>query len=322
MRRSCVSIASRRPRRILKRTVAEKIPIEAHADVPDAALRAGADRLSKMLAHAPRVAANLRARNLEMEIAGKSQMISDLPPFHELRGTQFHGRDFDDDTRGAGHIWLKYVSCSEGNLLGYTNDLRYTHDICVHEIAHAVMWLGMSPDARARFYAVYLKNKNRWATVYAGTDTAEHFAELSMWYFGSSSPQTPAYDSKPGPQWLAKYDPDGFAALDAIFTDKDDPGSCAVTTLAPQSPMNEAATHSIQGKLPVTLTLYNGTPRTLVTYWLDYSGTRQNRETFPPSTHRSFYSWATHAWLVTETNDQAHAIYVLPSTDTEATVQP
>jgi broad specificity phosphatase PhoE len=305
-----------------KKTFAEKIPIEAHADVPDAALRAGAERVSRMLTHAPRIAANLRARAIEMEIAGKSQLISDLPPFHELRGTIFHGRDFDDDTRGAGHIWLKYVSCSEGNLLGYTNDLRYQHDICIHELAHAVMWFGMSPAARARFDVVFAKGKSRWVGLYAATDAAEYFAELSMWYFGSSSGQTPSYDSKAGPQWLAKYDPDGYAALDAIYTDRDDPGTCPLVTIAPQSPQTEGKTHSIEGKLPVTLTLHNGTSRTLVTYWLDYSGTRQFRETLLPGHNRTVYSYATHAWVVTETDDQAHAIYVVPTTDAEATVQP
>ncbi|MEO7110381.1 MAG: hypothetical protein ABI183_08100 [Polyangiaceae bacterium] len=305
-----------------KRAIVEKIPIEAHADVPDAAVRAGAERLSRMLAHAPRIAANLRARSLEVEIAGKSQLISDLPPFHELRGTIFHGRDFDDDTRGAGHLWLKYVSCAEGNLLGYTNDLRYQHDICVHEIAHAVMWLGMSPQARARIYTVFGKFKSRWAGVYAATDMAEYFAELSMWYFGSSSGQAPVYDAKPGPQWLAKYDPDGYAALDAVYTDRDDPGSCPIVTLAPQPAQSEGQTRSIEGKLPVTLTLHNGTTRTLVTYWLDYAGTRQSREMFAPGTDKTFYSWATHAWVVAEPDEKAHAVYVLPATDTEATVQP
>ncbi len=84
-----------------KKTFAEKIPIEAHADVPDAALRAGAERISLMLAHAPRIAANLRARSFEMEIAGKLQLISDLPPFHELHGTIFRTDAISTRTRAA-----------------------------------------------------------------------------------------------------------------------------------------------------------------------------------------------------------------------------
>jgi hypothetical protein len=305
-----------------RRFWAGKIPVVAHADVPDAALRAGADRLEKMLARAPRIAANLRARSFELEIAGDSQMISDLPPFQSLKGTILKGEDFDAHTRGGGHLVDHFVACAEGNLLGYVGVRFFQHDVCIHELAHAVMWLGLSPTIRASIFAVFEKSKSKWAGVYAGTDPAEYFAELSMWYFGSSGPQAPVAKTRPGQQWLSSYDPAGFEMLDAIYTDRLAPGSVSLDVAAPHAASDEGTARSIEGKLPATLRLHNATNESLLTYWLDYSGQRRMPEVLPVGADRAFYSYATHAFVVTALDGRARAIYVMGSSDATATVSP
>ena len=159
------------------------IAVLAHASVDPAALLAVRDRLERMLSHAPSIVANLDQRHAGVRVAGRHQLVSGLPEFVSLRGTRTNaGDDFDEHTRGGGHQFDRWTACAESNLLADAGARFSGHDICVHELAHLVMWLGLAPAIRSRVLnrMVEALVEGRWRDTYAATNHAEFFAELSM----------------------------------------------------------------------------------------------------------------------------------------------
>jgi hypothetical protein len=194
------------------------IPIKAHQDVSDEALREGFRRLSLMLAHQPDVRANLVRAGAELHIIGKDQVTSDLPEHRHLKGKPFEGRQtVDQRTRGLGGL---LTSCGEENLLRLREDRYRGRDICVHEFAHNIFQHGISSRVRKRFEEQRRQSleRGRWKGSYAGSNAHEFFAELSMWYWGTRGDLGMAGPKpKNGRAGLQEYDPEAFALLDDFY---------------------------------------------------------------------------------------------------------
>ena len=92
-----------------KQIICKGIPIKAHRDVSDAALREASRRLGRMLEHIPVIVQNLVDIGAEMHIIGKHQVTSDLPYLRHFKGKAYesYGKTFesiDVRTRGIGGL--------------------------------------------------------------------------------------------------------------------------------------------------------------------------------------------------------------------------
>jgi hypothetical protein len=197
------------------------IPIKAPKEVVDDALFAAYDRLAMMMANLPNVPANLADAGAELHIIGRDQVTTDLPEWRQDKGrpiAEYNGLTRDQRTRGMGG---RLTSCGEENLLRLERDRYRGRDICVHEFAHNILSYGVPREVRRQFEArrqASLK-AGRWVKSYAGSNTQEFFAELTMWYFGthgdlSMTGEKPAN----GPDGLTAYDPEAFALMDDFWS--------------------------------------------------------------------------------------------------------
>jgi alpha-glucosidase len=201
----------------------EGIPIKAHADVADEALREAAGRLAMMLKHLPTVRENLRDAGAALHIIGRNQGTSDLPEWKHMKGKPFDGRlTIDQRTRGMGG---RLTSCGEENLLRLPDDRYRGRDICVHEFAHNIYNRGVPNSIRDTFRARYREAlaEGLWVGSYAGSNHDEFFAETTMWYFGTRGDlrmKGPKPES--GREGLRAYDPKTLALLDEFYGGKMD----------------------------------------------------------------------------------------------------
>ena len=208
------------------------IPIKANTVVSDDALYAAYDRLSLELQHLSQVTANLAAAKAQLQIIGKDQVTSDLPEFRAFKGKplpEYNGLTIDQRTRGMGGL---ATSCGEENLLKLDKDRYRGRDICLHEFAHCIRNHGVQPEINARFDDQFHRSLNQglWRGSYAGSNTDEFFAELTMWYFGTHGDLNMA-GPKPenGPEGLKKYDPAAYALFDDFYQ-----GRILVTQIKPK----------------------------------------------------------------------------------------
>ncbi len=201
------------------------VPIKAPQEVEDEALQVAYDRLQRQMAHLPNVPINLAAAGAELHIIGRDQVTTDLPEWRQDKGKpikEYNGLTRDQRTRGMGGL---LTSCGEENLLLLPGDRYRGRDICVHEFAHNILDHGVPREIRQMFEAQRQRSlaNGRWVRSYAGSNTHEFFAELTMWYFGTRgdlSMQGPK--PEPGPEGLRKYDPEAFALFDAFYSGRID----------------------------------------------------------------------------------------------------
>lgn len=300
-----------------------RISIRAHASVPDAALNAARERVERMLAKAPRLRDNCESAGMQMIVAGKTQMLSDLPEFRHHKGERFeNGEDYDWHTRGSGKLEGRFVSCGEGNLLNYVGDRFYKQDVCVHELSHALMFLGMTSKQRnsviSRFEAAMREGK--WKDAYASTSYAEFFADLSIAYFGSEIPTAHHLKGyKRGAAWLKNYDPASYAVLDAIYIEKGDPGKRRIIELKSRPAQELGKLRSGDG-VPMRFAVTNTRKTPVHFYWIDFKGRRaQPRDIGPGETH-NVESYASHVFLAEGLDKMPVAVFVMGEDDAYATI--
>src|SRR6266568_100643 len=197
------------------------IPIKAPNVVADEALYAAWDRLSMLLSNQPVVVSNLAAAGAELHIIGCDQVTTDLPEWRHDKGVprpEYNGLTRDQRTRGMGGL---LTSCGEENLLRLEQDRYRGRDICLHEFSHNLRSHGVLRELRARLDEQYRRSldKGLWQKSYAGSNSDEFFAELTMWYFGTHG-DLHMTGPKPenGPAGLKKYDPDAYALLDDFYS--------------------------------------------------------------------------------------------------------
>jgi hypothetical protein len=194
-------------------------------DVPDAALKFAGTLLNAMLLHRPDIGERLRMRGAFTVVASHDQTICDLPYFsQESRSAcSLFGRG------GAGGTLLRPITaCDERNLLEEPDDPyeRGTRPVgqnmCVHELAHTIMNVGLTKKDLNRIHERYLAvlQEGRWKGDFALTNDQEFWTIMSQFYFwaGPSEPYAPPVNHVAnGPKALKKYDPATFALLDSIY---------------------------------------------------------------------------------------------------------
>lgn len=215
------------PARALLAKVAAVGPVYVTGDqaVPDEALKDAGLDLAAMLQHRPDVAARLRQEGTITAVASHDERICDLPYF-----SQFDAALCNSYGQGGagGTPDLPVTACDERNLLKEQDDpyergaTVYGQDICVHELAHTIMNVGLTQAERDRIQARFLaaQQEGLWTDDYAMTDAMEFWAVMSQFYFsaGPNATYSPSFHHVAnGPDTLKQYDPATFALLDSIY---------------------------------------------------------------------------------------------------------
>jgi len=216
----------------------------------------------------------------------------------------------DERSRGMGGL---QASCGEENLLAPEADPRY-RGRCVlsHELSHTVMDHGLPAAARAAITACWegAWRKGLWrrpdgSCAYAASAPEEYFAELSMWYWGSHGEFVDDANRlpTPGPWGLARYDPDGFALVGALWSGRH-------ASLAPGAASNETAcklravrlarpASDPQGAQPVEMEVDNSRGETdLYLAWINGSGAAHSYGVVAAHSYHVQRTFSGHVWEI------------------------
>lgn len=201
--------------------------VTGDASVPDSALKAAGLILATMLQHRPDIGVTLRTFGAFTAVSSRSERICDLPYFSQYSASLCS--QYGEGGAG-GTLDNPVTACDEKNLLAEPDDpyQRYDHsqgsfsqNICVHELAHTIMDVGLSQADRDRIQARFLaaQQEGLWKGDYAMTDDLEFWAVTSQFYFwaGPESTYSAFHHIPNGPEALKRYDPATFALLDSIY---------------------------------------------------------------------------------------------------------
>jgi hypothetical protein len=198
--------------------------VTGDATVPQTALTAAGTLLRTMLRHRPDIAQRLEQAGAFTAVSPRDKPICALPYFADLSATLCGEYGYG----GAGGTHSHPITaCGERNVLAEPDDpyqrgrLPYGQDVCVHELAHTIMNVGLAgPDLlriTQRYQAV--QSQGLWNGDYANTNEMEFWAIMSQFYFqaGPNATYSAFHHIANGPQALEQYDPQTFALLDSIY---------------------------------------------------------------------------------------------------------
>lgn len=198
--------------------------VTATQGVRAAALAEAQRQLDAMLRYRPDVVASLRAAGALIAVFAEAESVCDLSYFDDLQDRSI----CTSAPGGVGGVPGRPVTaCSERNLLKLASDQygRGTREngenVCVHEIAHLIMNVGLSDAERSEIRAQYARAKASgiWGTDYVMTNADEYFAEISQAYF-CTNPEIPTYLHATGvncPYRLQQKDPESFALMERLY---------------------------------------------------------------------------------------------------------
>ena len=278
--------------------------VKAHDDVSDEAVLVAGRRITRLLEAAPAVAANLASAGAELHVIGQRQRVTDLPMYRHMAGVpRKDGKTMDERARGYGGL---HCCCAEESLLGLPSSRHRDHrDICSHEFAHTIHSYGLGVKLRERIEERYERARHLWRSAYAASNEREFFAELTMWYVGSRGDYRSLPSPRPGPEWLARHDPESYALLDGIYTGRLAPEPIVWDRLQPSD-----ATRSASANVRVSMLFANETERTLERFWLDYKGERRPYGPIGPWAAVGQSTFATHPWLLTNEDGEDVGVFV------------
>jgi len=202
------------------------LPIKAAAVVSDAAFYEAWRRVDNLLGKNPVILQNLLLAHSEIHIIGKDQQQTDLPEFLNQKAVPLRENPkitLDERARGMGG---RDCSCGEENLLKLPKDRYRGRDILSHEFTHTIHAFGVSANIKQLITKTYkaARDQKLWETpdgkpIYAGSNEHEYIAELALWYVGGRG-DWPRVMGKveSGPEFIKKYDPEGFKLVDDLFS--------------------------------------------------------------------------------------------------------
>lgn len=186
------------------------------------ALEEASRMLEVMLAHRRDILDRLQAAGSLIAVFAPSEEACDLPYFSALSGPVCEGA-----AGGLGGTpGRPATACSERNVLAYPDDpygrgLVRGENVCVHELAHTIMNVGLTEADRQRIRTRFdrVKTTRRWQGDYSMESVEEFFAEMSQIYF-CANPEIPTPLHTHGvncAQELKGYDPQTFQLLEDIY---------------------------------------------------------------------------------------------------------
>ena len=213
---------------LLKKVVAiGPVYVTGDSSVPDTALQAAGTILAIMLQHRPDIGVVLREYGTFTAVSSRSERVCDLPYFAQYDTTLCNSYG---EGGAGGTPDQPITACDEKNLLAEPDDPydrydqrqgSYSQNICVHELAHTIMNVGLSQADRDRIHARFLtaQQEGLWKGDYAMTNDMEFWAVMSQFYFwaGPENTYSAYHHISNGPDALKRYDPATFALLDSIY---------------------------------------------------------------------------------------------------------
>jgi hypothetical protein len=266
--------------------------IRASAGVQDRALLTVCHGISAMLATMKVTRNNLRQRGVELHIFAKDQSLADLPENKRSLGGVVARKIANDGERGSAGI---YSACGEEGLTEFAggdgpND-------CMYEFAIALMDYGFDDAVRQLILKQFQTSitSGRWRGTRAATDPQDYWAELSMRYFASNPGfRTEGSQIAPGADGLRRYDPEGFALLDLLYSGRKRP--IAMEAIRARSVDKFALSHV--STRPAELQLVNNSGQRLRIFWIDPQGDLKPFGELGPYNRVIEKTFFNHVWMI------------------------
>lgn len=169
---------------------------------------------------------SMTSRNTRIGIMARYEGTTDIPEHAFLVNDTT--LNWDVRARGlGGSIRMPFSTCAEENILAYQIDKYHAEDILIHEFAHTIHNVGISPvysdfnnELKASLDAAIAKG--RWENVYASTNIEEYWAEgVQNWFNVNAEVDMDGGDGKHNKintrEELKRYDPGLYAILARFF---------------------------------------------------------------------------------------------------------
>lgn len=169
---------------------------------------------------------SMTSRNTRIGIMARYEGTTDIPEHAFLVNDTT--LNWDVRARGlGGSIRMPFSTCAEENILAYQIDKYHAEDILIHEFAHTIHNVGISPvysdfnnELKASLDAAVAKG--RWENVYASTNIEEYWAEgVQNWFNVNAEVDMDGGDGKHNKintrEELKRYDPGLYAILAHFF---------------------------------------------------------------------------------------------------------
>ena len=190
------------------------LPVMASEEVADLALQRTYEIVTHMLAGRPDILKAMVDQGMYLIIIGKDQVYTDMPEYRNSRNPDF----INERVRGTGGL---PTSFGEENLLSLPLDRYDDESIGVHEFCHTIdsTLSRMDPTWRQRKQAAFnnAKAKGLYDNVYAGSNSAEYWAEIAQSYFDNNRVNNYNHGPVGRREQLKVYDPDGYELVRTTF---------------------------------------------------------------------------------------------------------
>ncbi|HUD45425.1 MAG TPA: hypothetical protein VMR33_01285 [Candidatus Baltobacteraceae bacterium] len=191
------------------------VSVAASGEVSDAALQRTYYIVGHMLAGRPDVLHAMATNGTRLIIIGKDQLYSDMPEYRDTENPAY----VNERVRGTGGF--RVTSFGEENLLNLLVDRYDDESISVHEFCHTIdAAIGsIDPTWRGRLRKTFRDalKKGLWKNAYAGSNSAEYWAEICQAYFDCSRVNNWNHAAIASREQLKTYDPEGYELVKATF---------------------------------------------------------------------------------------------------------
>lgn len=190
------------------------LPVVAAGEVADQALERTRWIVSHLLAGRPDVLAAMVKNGMYLIIIGKDQKYTDMPEYRNSPNPDY----MNERVRGTGG---KPTSFGEENLLSLPLDRYDDESIGVHEFCHTVdaAMGSVDPTWRDRRNAAFRNAtaKGLWKNTYAGSNSAEFWAEVCQSYFDNNRVNNWNHGPIGTREQLKAYDPETYEFVRQAF---------------------------------------------------------------------------------------------------------
>lgn len=190
------------------------LPVMASGEVADLALQRAYEIVTHMLAGRPDILEAMVDQGMYLVVIGREQVYTDMPEYRNSRNPDF----LNERVRGTGG---RPTSFGEENLLSLPIDRYDDESIGVHEFCHTIDFTlrRMDPTWRKRLETVYgnAVEKGLYKDTYAGSNSAEYWAESVQAYFGNNRVNNYNHGPIGRREQLKIYDPEGYELIRTTF---------------------------------------------------------------------------------------------------------
>lgn len=174
---------------------------------------------------------SMTSRDTRIGIMARYEGTTDIPEHAYLVNDT--SLNWDVRARGlGGTLKLPLTTCAEENILAYQIDKYHAEDILIHEFAHTIHDVGISPitpdfnDRLQQMLDIALEN-GRWVNTYASTNIWEYWAEgVQCWFNVNAEVNTDEGDGKHNRintrEELKAYDPGLYEIISEYFPETDE----------------------------------------------------------------------------------------------------